>query len=111
MTSTASIPPKSLTKVGDLVTKRNEGRQERIRRVLDRLGGLGRGDDDRALVEVLVNARDGLGAAFVTRSDDDTVRVQEIVKGLTLAQKLRIHGDAKIQVCALSRFGLKNGNH
>ena len=73
----------------------NLQRQERVAGVLDQLGGVDVGDDDRRF-ERSINLLHLRHGPFVEDADHDAVGVHQILDGATLAQKFGIADDVKI---------------
>ena len=89
-----------LTQVGDLVDERNLGREKTIRRVLDQLGGLQRGKQDRRFVQIerpIEVAQDGLGTCRFEAANHP-IRSHEILDRRTFAQEFRVRGDIEVGV-------------
>jgi hypothetical protein len=78
--------------LGDLVDEGDLGGQERVRGVLDHLGGAPVAGHDRA-AEPLVQPGDGLGRGQLGRADDDAVRREEVLERRALAQELGVGDD------------------
>ena len=81
-----------LAQVRDRVDERDLRREERVRRVLDHLGGRRIGDEHRRF-DRCVQRADVHRALGVVAPDDDAIRVEEVVDRVTLAQELRVRRD------------------
>ena len=91
-----------LAKVADLVGETHLERVPSVVRVLDHLGGLDVGPDERRR-DLRVKARQQIPACPVEFADDGLGRVEEIVHGGPLAQELRVDTDAELRTRAPAR--------
>ena len=80
------------TQAGDLVDEGDPRRQEGVRDVLDHLGRSKVGDDHLA-AEPVVQVGNFACVIRVARTDDDPVRIEEVLDGAALAEKLRVRDD------------------
>ena len=92
---------------GDGVDVGNLEREKGIGGVLDQLGAVDIGDENRRH-ERLVNFLHQVDRALALRADDDPVRVHQVGHGAAFAQEFRIAHDVEfgaVSVVALDRFG------
>ena len=83
----------------DLVDERNSSGEECVRGVLDHLGSVEIGDEDRR-VELAVQRSDRLGGALVVRAEHQPIGVHEVVDRRPLLEELRVRHVADLAAAA-----------
>ena len=85
-----------LAQVGHHVDERDLRGEKGVRRLLDQFGRRDAGHDDGAVEAPPVEVKQQRSGPLGIRTDDDSVRLEEITNRGALAQKLRIAGDIEL---------------